>query len=68
VQKLSPNFQSYLFYKTWERKGKVLGIHDDFGRHSFLKTKYIDPLYHIKPEDELELLLEIVSIIENIEN
>jgi len=67
VEKLSINYQNYLFYKTWEKKGKVLGIHDDFGRHSFYKSKYIDPLYHLKNDDKVELILEIISIIENLE-
>ncbi len=66
--KLSINFQNYIFYKTWEKKGKILGIHDDFGRHSFLNSKYIDSLYHINPQDKGEMLIEIISIIENIEN
>lgn len=66
IDKLNLNYQNFLFYKTWEKKGKILGIHDDFGRHSFLNTKYINQLYHLDNEDRAELVLEIIELIDKI--
>jgi hypothetical protein len=31
--------QDLICYKTWESFGKIEGIHNDFGRHSYLNIQ-----------------------------
>jgi hypothetical protein len=61
-------YQNLLFHKVWERKGKVIGIHNDFGRMSFLNSSQIPANYHCNQEEIVEILLEVISILENFDN
>ncbi len=61
-------YQNLLFYKVWEKKGKIIGIHNDFGRMSFLNNHVIPSNYHCSQEEIIEILLEVISILENFDN
>ncbi len=64
IDTLDKPFQSYLFYKTWEYKEKIIGIHDDFGRLSIL-NKVIPCNYYCNLQDKADITLEIISLINN---
>ncbi len=54
-----------LFSRTWERKGKVQGIHSRFGELSFTQSNQIPNNYHCNQEDIVDIILELLSILEN---
>lgn len=56
---------NYLFYKIWVYKGKLIGIHNDFGRLSFLNI--IIPInYYCSQEEQAEIILELISIVSSL--
>lgn len=58
---LSKSAQCLLFYRTWEYKGRIEGIHSDFGRLSFTMSERIGRNYHCSLEDIVEILLGMVN-------
>jgi hypothetical protein len=60
-------YRNFLYYKVWERKGKVIGINNDFGRLSLLNSNEIPSNYHCSQEEIVEILLEVINILENID-
>jgi hypothetical protein len=63
---LSPSLANYLFYKTWEYRGKVIGIHSDFGRLSFIGSTLIPNNYHCSTDDIIEIILGCTGLFEKI--
>lgn len=65
------NIQSKLFadliaYQTWARKGKVEGVHPDFGRLSYLRSDKLAPHYHLSDDDRVEMLLDLSEKLNNV--
>ncbi len=56
--KLKKIIQDYILYKVWINKGGLLGIHFDFGRHSYFRTNEIGSYYHLNDEDRINLILK----------
>lgn len=46
-------------------KGSVNGIHNDFGRHSYLQTNEIGDYYHTMDEDRINLILQLQDYFSN---
>ena len=57
-----------IFQLVWERKGKILGIHNDFGKMSFLRSNVIPNNYHCDQEEQVEILLDMISLIEGFDS
>jgi hypothetical protein len=53
---------NYLCYKIWDYKGRPSGVHDDFGRLSFL-NKTISPKYYCSQEEKAEIIVVMIGII-----
>jgi hypothetical protein len=64
IKKLSISYQNILFYRTWERKGKIIGIHSEFGKLSFINSDAIPNNYHCNQEDIVEIILDIIGMLE----
>lgn len=58
---LNSEILDILFYITWLYKGKLTGIHSDFGRHSFLRSEIIPSCYHCSLEESLDII-EILTV------
>jgi len=41
------------------RKGRVEGVHPDFGRLSYIQSKKLSSHYHMNDDDRVEMLLEL---------
>jgi hypothetical protein len=67
ILKLKEIYQNFIFYKCWEYKGKILGVHNEFGKHSLLESNDIPSNYHCEKEDIIEILLHLIEIIEEFE-
>ena len=46
--------KNYLFFIVWEYKGKISGVHNDFGRISFMRINEMDPKYFCSDEDRIK--------------
>ena len=58
--------QNYICYLTWLHKGKIMGIHNDLGRHSYLQSNEVGQYYHLNDEDRINLLLSIQETFQNL--
>ena len=61
-------YQNMIYYKVWERKGKFVGVHPDFGRMSFTRNEIIPSNYFCSQDEMVEILLEIIGIIDEFDN
>jgi hypothetical protein len=46
-------------YYVWERKGRVEGVHPDFGKLSYIGSDKLSGHYHLNADDRVELILEL---------
>ena len=46
---------------VWARKGRVEGVHPDFGRLSYLQNDSISSHYHLQNEERVEMILELTE-------
>ena len=53
-------------YLVWRRKGKVEGIHPDFGKLSYVKSKKLSSNYHINDDERVEILLDLSEKLNNL--
>ena len=60
--------KTYLFYIVWERKGKICGVHDDFGRISFMRINEIDSKYFCSDEERIECCRELIQYLINVDS
>ena len=54
IDNLDEIFKNYLFFIVWEYKGKLSGIHNDFGRISFMRINEMDSKYFCSDEDRIK--------------
>ena len=54
IENLDEIFKNYLFFIVWEYKGKLSGIHNDFGRISFMRINEMDSKYFCSDEDRIK--------------
>ena len=63
---LKPLIKDYLCYEVWRIKGSIHGIHNDFGRHSYLQTNEIGDYYHMSDEDRINFILQMQDLFSNL--
>jgi hypothetical protein len=51
--------KDFVCYQVWIRKGKVEGVHPDFGKLSYIRSEKISDHYHCTDDDRVEILLEL---------
>jgi len=61
LDNLDDIFKTYLFFIVWEYKGKQSGIHNDFGRISFMRINEIDPKYFCNDDDRIKCCQELIQ-------
>ena len=61
INDLDDIYKTYLFFIVWEYKGKLTGIHNDFGRVSFMRINEIDPKYFCTNEDRIKCCQELIQ-------
>jgi len=60
--------KNYIFYYVWRKKGKIKGIHNEFGKCSFMGIPEISDHYFLDREEKIELLLELQDYYKKIDN
>ena len=61
IKDLDDIFKNYLFLIVWEYKGRPSGIHNDFGRISFMRINEIDSKYFCSDQDRLKCCQELIQ-------
>ena len=64
LEQFGPFIKNYMFYYTWIKKGKVEGVHEDFGKLSFCKDEQLASKYHCSNDEIKDICNDIVSILE----
>ncbi|CDW76566.1 UNKNOWN [Stylonychia lemnae] len=64
--KLSKILQDYICFETWQSKGSIHGIHNDFGRHSYLQSPDIGEYYHLNDEERINFILQLQDQLSNL--
>ena len=49
----------------WHRKGRVEGVHPDFGRLSYIRSDKISGHYHATDDERVEMILEMTERLNN---
>lgn len=65
LDELDEFMKTYLFYIVWIEKGKICGVHDDFGRVSFLNEQEIDKKYFCSDDDKINCCQKMIQYLEN---
>ena len=66
VYELDVPIQNFLFYNVWEMKGCIMGVHNDFGKYSFL-GKTIPSCYYCENEEIFKICEDMCEILEKID-
>jgi hypothetical protein len=66
--KLPKIIQNLLFYRVWDFKGRICGVHNDFGKLSFLQSSGLAMNYYCTQQEQIEFILELTNNIEEILN
>ncbi len=68
IEKLPKIYQNLLYFKVWERKGSIRGIHEEFGKMSLFRRMEIPQNYHLSHEELVELLLDFIAGFDSFDN
>lgn len=52
------SLRDYICYQVWQRKGRVEGVHPDFGLLSYTRSNNIPSYYHCNDDERVEILLD----------
>ena len=61
IDNLDDIFKNYLFFIVWEYKGRMSGIHNDFGKISLMRINEIDPKFFCNDEDRIKCCQELIQ-------
>ena len=51
--------QNYIFFHAWINRGKLKGLHSEFGKCAFLGIEEISEHYFFTNEEKIEFLLRV---------
>jgi len=51
LEQIDEPIREYFYYHVWVYKGKLNGIHKNFGKHSFLCSNKIKSIYHCQSDE-----------------
>lgn len=63
IDELDDIIKIYLFYIVWEYKGKVMGVHDNFGKMSFMNINEIDQKFFCNDEDKINCCQKLIQLL-----
>ena len=63
LEEIDEPIREYFFYHIWVYKGKLGGIHKQFGKHSFLCTNKIKDIYHCNLEECYNFSEQMKSVL-----
>ena len=63
LDKIGEPIREYFFYYIWVYKGKLRGIHKDFGRLSFICSDKIKSIYHSEKNEKFNFCEKMIEVI-----
>jgi len=60
--------QEFIYYNSWVSRGKIQGLHNEFGRCVFHNIDEISIHYCFTPEEKIEFMLRIQDFLKLIDN
>ncbi len=67
IDELDDITKTYLFYTVWEYKGKVMGVHNDFGRISFMNINEMDKKFFCNDQDKINVCQKLIQLLSNVD-
>ena len=64
MNKIDFPFLNFMYYRVWELRGKIKGVHKHFGKYSFNQDYTISLCYHCQNDERYELLIDMAQKIE----
>ena len=64
MNKIDFPFLNFMYYRVWELRGKIKGVHKHFGKYSFNHDYTISLCYHCQNDERYELLIDMAQKIE----
>ena len=61
--KIDEPIKEYFFYYIWVYKGKLRGIHKNFGKYSFMCSDKIKSIYHRKNDEKFNFCEKLIEIL-----
>ena len=53
--------QDLICWLAWDRRGRIEGVHPDFGKLSYLRSKKLSSNYHCSDEGRIEMILDLTE-------
>ena len=63
LEKIDEPIQEYFYYYVWVYKGKLEGIHKNFGKYSFICSNKINKIYHCQPDEKFNFCEKMIEVI-----
>ena len=63
LDEIDKPIREYFYYHIWVYKGKLNGIHKNFGKYSFLCSDKIKPIYHCQSDERYNFIDQMKSIL-----
>ena len=62
-EQIDEPIKEYFYYYVWVYKGKLNGIHKDFGRHSFMCSDKIKKIYHCNIDEKYDFCEKMKQVL-----
>ena len=63
LEEIDEPIRKYFYYHIWVYKGKLSGIHKNFGKHSFLCSDKIKSIYHCSLDERYNFTDQMKSVL-----
>ena len=62
-EKIDEPIKEYFYYYVWEYKGKLRGVHKNFGKLSFFGSDKLKKIYHSNEKEKISFCEKMIQII-----
>lgn len=63
LEQIDEPIRDYLYYYIWVYKGRIKGIHKNFGKYSFICSDKIKSIYHCKDNERYNICEKMQSVL-----
>jgi len=63
LEQIDEPIKEYLYYYIWVYKGRIKGIHKNFGKYSLICSDKIKSIYHCKPNERYNICEKMQSLL-----
>ena len=62
-EKIDEPIKEYFYYYVWDYKGRLKGVHKNFGKYSFFCNDKIKKIYHCNQKEKFDFCEKMIQII-----